>query len=145
MTLLMRAIPTLRICLAIAVLIMARPASAQVAYHLSLNPGTQVRIETREQPGRKITGEVYSTVRDTLFLQGDRGYAVSDLKSLRLRSGVDRKRGILIGAAIGGVAGFFEGTEERGSVTAGTAMIGMLFGYAFAPKGWEKIPLPDRR
>lgn len=139
----MRKIRTLVVLLLFAI---AKSASAQVAYHLSLTPGTQVRIETNQQPGRKIAGEVYGVARDTLRLGGDAAgyYAVSDLRKLEIRTGIARKRGMLIGTIVGGAIGFLEGTEERFSVTVGTALIGTLVGFAFAPKGWEKIPLPAR-
>lgn len=126
----------------------AVPASAQTAYRLALAPGSQVRIETNQQPGRKITGELYGTMRDTLHIlnNGTVGaYAVADLRGLEIRNGEDKKLGMLIGAGIGAAVGFLENTEERFSVTVGTALIGTLVGYVFAPKGWERIPVPARQ
>ena len=36
------------------------------------------------------------------------------------------------------------GTEELIGATLTNALIGMLIGYAFAPTGWERLPLPGR-
>lgn len=78
--------------------------------------------------------------------------AMADLSALEVRGGEDKRRGFLIGAGIaGGITAVFGGIDaSKGRITnddlVGTlivnSLIGGLVGYAFAPKGWERIPLP---
>lgn len=78
--------------------------------------------------------------------------ALSDLSALEVRAGENKRRGFLIGAGVAAViTGTFGGIDAaKGEITrddlVGTilanSLIGGLVGYAFAPKGWERIPLP---
>jgi hypothetical protein len=100
-------------------------------------------------------GRVVQLAGDTLVLrEGDAlsHTALSDLAALEVRGGEDKRRGFLIGAGVAaGITGVFGGIDvSKGNISrddfVGTlivnALIGGLVGYAFAPKGWERIPLP---
>jgi hypothetical protein len=124
-------------------------AGAQTGYELTLASGTPVRITTVAEPGRRIRSEALRVSTDTLFLRfagpdGRVAYPLATLRSLEVRGGLARWRGTLIGAAAGVAAGVALGGEERGSTTTGMALIGASFGFAFAPRGWQRLPLPSR-
>lgn len=130
-------------------------ASAQSVVGLTITPGTEIRVTPRSPSTTRVRGRVVVLAGDTLVLR-DGGtvsrFAVSDLSVLEVRGGEDKRRGFLIGAGIAtGITGIFGGIDaSKGEITnddlIGTlivnALIGGLVGYAFAPKGWERIPLP---
>lgn len=131
-------------------------AHAQVPVRVALDPGTQVRLTTRGAPDVRIKGRVEALRNDTLHLLegGDfrSSHPTATIETLEIRGGEDKRRGVLIGAAIGaGIVVVFGGidhsrgeigTAELLSTTVGNALIGGLIGYAFAPRGWERIPVP---
>lgn len=124
-------------------------AGAQGSYELTLASGTPVRITTVADPGRRIRSEALAVKSDTLYLRfagpgGRLAYPLSTLRSLEVLGGLDRKRGALIGAAAGVALGLVLGSEERASTTTGMALIGTAFGFAFAPRGWQRLPLETR-
>lgn len=136
----MRALLTIALAL-----LCARAAEAQSAYHLSFAPGTQVRVSTVQSPRSRFKGTVAYARSDTLMLETrsmTRPFALRDLHSLEIRGGINRKKGMLIGAVIGAALGATS-SEERASVAAGSAMMGAVVGFAFAPRGWEALPLPE--
>lgn len=129
-------------------------ARAQDGYRLLLEPGTELRLTPRAT-GIPLLGRVVVLARDTIVLRTDAShsrFALSDLQSLEVRGGEDKRRGVAIGAgiatAITGVAGGIDlakGNISGGNLVGtliGNAFVGGLIGYAFAPKGWERIPLP---
>ncbi|HET7460718.1 MAG TPA: hypothetical protein VFJ82_05705 [Longimicrobium sp.] len=81
-------------------------------------------------------------------------YAVAKLASIEVRAERDRKRGTLIGAGIAtAFAALFCATDrahgemssgEVAGTVASSAVAGGLLGYAFAPRGWRRLPLPAR-
>jgi hypothetical protein len=81
-------------------------------------------------------------------------YALPDLAALEVRGGRDRARGALIGAGIAtALAALFGGIDHaRGELSSGeltgtvasNAVAGALLGFAFAPRGWRRLPLPSR-
>ena len=84
----------------------------------------------------------------------EEGDAVADLVPIEVRAGRDRKRGTLLGAGIAtAFAALFCGIdrahgdmspgEVAGTVASG-AVGGALLGYAFAPRGWRRLPLSAR-
>ena len=101
------------------------------------------------------SGRVVILARDTIVLR-DGGtvsrFAIDDLSAIEVRGGENKRRGFLIGAGVAtGITGIFGGIDaSKGRISnddlIGTlivnALIGGLVGYAFAPKGWERIPLP---
>ena len=102
-------------------------------------------------------GRVVVLAGDTIVLRdGDAisRTALADVAALEVRGGEDKQRGFAIGAGIAaGITGVFGGIDaSKGNITRddfiGTmivnSLIGGLVGYAFAPKGWERIPLPAR-
>jgi len=131
------------------------PAGAQSTVGLTINPGTEIRVTTRRPATSRVRGRVVVLARDTIVLR-DGGtvsrFAVADLSALEVRGGEDKRRGFLIGAGVAtGITGIFGGIDaSKGRISnddlIGTiivnALIGGLVGYAFAPKGWERIPLP---
>ena len=130
-------------------------AGAQTSAGLTITPGTELRLTPRAPGAPRRSGRVVVLARDTLVLrEGDAlsHTALSDLAALEVRGGEDKRRGFLIGAGIAsGITGVFGGIDvSKGNITredfVGTllfnALIGGLVGYAFAPKGWERIPLP---
>lgn len=130
-------------------------ASAQASAGLTITPGTELRVTPRAAGMPRRRGRVVRLAGDTLVLrEGDAlsHTALSDLAALEVRGGEDKRRGFLIGAGVAsGITGVFGGIDlSKGSITrddfVGTlivnALIGGLVGYAFAPKGWERIPLP---
>ena len=130
-------------------------ASAQASAGLTIVPGTELRLTPRAAGMPRRRGRVVQLAGDTLVLrEGDAlsHTALSDLAALEVRGGEDKRRGFLIGAGIAsGITGVFGGIDlAKGNISrddfVGTlivnALIGGLVGYAFAPKGWERIPLP---
>ena len=127
---------------------------AQNSTELTISPGTEIRI-TQWAAAPTIRGRVVVLAGDTIVLRDDAGTmraALRDISVLEVRGGEDKRRGFLIGAGIaGGITAIFGGIDaSKGEITnddlIGTlilnALIGGLVGYAFAPKGWERIPLP---
>lgn len=143
---------------AVALLALASgSARAQGGVSVTLAPNAEVRVRTLEQPSRAIRGRALELTADTLFLSRSgvmTRYPVSALRSLEVRSGHDRRRGMLIGgAATGGIALVFGGIDaSRGKISTGEWMgtivsntiIGGLFGYMLAPRGWAQVPLGRR-
>lgn len=140
------------LCLAVT----APAATAQSSAGISLVPGTEVRLVPRDAGTPTHRGRVVVLERDTIVLRSDAGLsrtALRDLAALEVRGGEDKRRGFLIGAGIAaGITGVFGGIDaSKGNITRddfiGTmivnSLIGGLVGYAFAPKGWERIPLPS--
>jgi hypothetical protein len=130
-------------------------ASAQASAGLTIAPGTELRLTPRAAGMPRRRGRVVQLAGDTLVLrEGDAlsHTALSDLAALEVRGGEDKRRGFLIGAGVAsGITGVFGGIDlSKGNITredfVGTllfnALVGGLVGYAFAPKGWERIPLP---
>jgi hypothetical protein len=131
------------------------PSAAQTA-GLTITPGTEVRLTPRAPGAARTRGRVIVLARDTIVLRDDDRVAraaIADLSSIEVRGGEDKRRGFLIGAGIAaGITGIFGGIDaSKGEISnddlIGTiivnALIGGLVGYAFAPKGWERIPLPN--
>ena len=131
-------------------------ASAQSTAGLTIAAGTELRLTPRAAGMPRRRGRVVRLAGDTLVLrEGDAlsHTALSDLAALEVRGGEDKRRGFLIGAGVAaGITGVFGGIDvSKGNISrddfVGTlivnALIGGLVGYAFAPKGWERIPLPD--
>jgi hypothetical protein len=131
-------------------------AVAQDGAALVVTPGTEVRLTPRAVGATRIRGRVVILARDTIVLRDDASVsrtALRDLAAIEVRGGEDKRRGFLIGAGVATViTGVFGGIDaSKGEITkedfAGTllfnALVGGLIGYAFAPKGWERIPLPD--
>ncbi|HET9011341.1 MAG TPA: hypothetical protein VFN38_05965 [Gemmatimonadaceae bacterium] len=130
-------------------------AGAQSSGGLTITPGTELRLTPRAAGAPQRRGRVVRLAGDTLVLrEGDAisHTALSDLAALEVRGGEDKRRGFLIGAGVAaGITGVFGGIDvSKGNISrddfVGTlivnALIGGLVGYAFAPKGWERIPLP---
>lgn len=103
----------------------------------------------------RVEGRVAGLLRDTLVIRADDGlrrFAIADLDVLEVRGGEDKRRGATIGAliatAITAVAGGIDAAQGNisGGDLVGTlianAFIGGLVGYAFAPTGWQRLPLP---
>jgi hypothetical protein len=144
-----------------AALLGAAPAAAQ--FRIDLDPGAQVRLATAAAPERFVRGRVLRmdgggttiVVWPRSAAPGvEAAYPLSELATLEVRGGRDRARGALIGVAIatagsalfGGidrVRGELSSGELAGTV-AGNAVAGALLGYAFAPRGWRRLPLPRR-
>jgi hypothetical protein len=140
-----------------AVLVLcARSAAAQDGSSLVVTPGTEVRLTPRIAGAPRMRGRVVVLARDTIVLRDDAALsrtALRDLSAIEVRGGEDKRRGFLIGAgvatAITGVAGGID--VSKGNISGGdfvgtllfNALIGGLVGYAFAPKGWERIPMPN--
>ena len=149
--------PGLAFALLAAIAFHATGAEAQ-RVGVTLAPGTRVRVTTAP-PSRRLDGRVVEMTADSLFL-GDRGsgtqlrVAIGELRTLEVRGGEDKRRGMAIGGGIGfGITAVFGGIDHaRGEIGTGeligatltNALIGMLIGYAFAPTGWEGLPLPGR-
>ena len=130
-------------------------ARAQSSAGLTIAAGTELRLTPRAAGMPRRRGRVVQLAGDTLVLrEGDAlsHTALSDLAALEVRGGEDKRRGFLIGAGVAaGITGVFGGIDvSKGNISrddfVGTlivnALIGGLVGYAFAPKGWERIPLP---
>lgn len=130
-------------------------AGAQTGTGLTITPGTELRLTPRAAGMPRRRGRVVQLAGDTLVLrEGDAlsHTALADLAALEVRGGEDKRRGFLIGAGVAtGITGVFGGIDvSKGNISrddfVGTlivnALIGGLVGYAFAPKGWERIPLP---
>lgn len=142
----------------LALALNAAGSPAQLPVRVALDPGTQVRLTTDSAPHRRVVGRVASLRADTLRLQphggfgGAPAYPTASIRTLEIRGGEDKRRGILIGAGIGaGIVLVFGGMDHaRGQISSnellstmvGNALIGGLIGYAFAPTGWERIPVP---
>ena len=133
-------------------------ATAQSVVGLTINPGTEIRVTPRPPATSRTHGRVVILARDTIVLR-DGGtvsrFAIDDLSAIEVRGGENKRRGFLIGAGVAtGITGIFGGIDaSKGRISnddlIGTlivnALIGGLVGYAFAPKGWERIPLPGTR
>jgi hypothetical protein len=143
--------------LAVVALVLAAfdASSAQSGTGLTISPGTEVRLTPRAPDAPRMRGRVVVLARDTIVLRDGESLsraAVADLAALEVRGGEDKRRGFLIGAGIaGGITAVFGGIDaSKGEISnddlIGTlivnTLIGGLVGYAFAPKGWERIPLP---
>lgn len=140
-----------------AIALASSVASAQEPFRLALGRGAEVRVTPLAAPGERRVGKVELMTGDTIRVL-ERGsntvnsYAIRDLRLLEIRGGENKRRGVLIGAGfLGGIALVFGSIDaSRGEVTGsdvfsatvGNALIGALIGYAFAPKGWERLPLP---
>jgi hypothetical protein len=142
--------------IAVLMLVAAREARTQSGSGLTITPGTEVRLTPRAPEVPRVRGRVVVLARDTIVLRDGESIsrtAVADLAAIEVRGGEDKRRGFLIGAGIaGGITAIFGGIDaSKGEITnddlIGTfilnSLIGGLVGYAFAPKGWERIPLPD--
>ena len=144
-----------------AAMLGAVPAAAQ--FRIDLDPGARVRLTTAAAPDQKVAATVVridgngSTV--IVWPRGaapgvEERYALSDLAMLEVRGGRDRARGVMIGAGIATAsAALFGGIDRaRGKISSGeltgtvvsNAVAGALLGYAFAPRGWRRLPLPGR-
>lgn len=130
-------------------------ARAQGVSGLTITPGTEIRLMPRVATAPSIRGRVVVLARDTIVVRSDEATsrtALADLAAIEVRGGEDKRRGFLIGAGVAtAITGIFGGIDAaKGTITAddfvGTllvnALVGGLVGYAFAPKGWERIPLP---
>ena len=131
-------------------------ATAQGSAGLTISAGTELRLTPRAAGMPRRRGRVVQLAGDTLVLREGETLthtALSDLAAAHLeRGGEDKRRGFLIGAGVAaGITGVFGGIDvSKGNISrddfVGTlivnALIGGLVGYAFAPKGWERIPLP---
>lgn len=143
----------------------AEPLSAQSGYRLGIDEGAEVRLATRGSGGT-VQGRTERVIGDTLLLRGGgnavtRRFLLQDLDRLELRGGKNHRLGVIIGATIGSVVTLVAGgidvsknatsaPEDQISVgeviaaAVGNAAIGGILGYAFAPGGWERLPLPRR-
>ncbi len=135
----------------------APATQAQSGSGITLTPGTEIRLTPRTAAIPVRRGRVVVLAGDTIVLRdGDAisRTALADVAALEVRGGEDKQRGFAIGAGIAaGITGVFGGIDaSKGNITRddfiGTmivnSLIGGLVGYAFAPKGWERIPLPAR-
>ena len=131
-------------------------AGAQSVAGLTIAPGTEIRLTPRAPGAPHVRGRVVVLARDTIVVRDKETVsrtAIADLSAIELRGGENKRRGFLIGAgvatAITGVFGGIDAAKRNISNDdlIGTlivnALIGGLVGYAFAPKGWERIPLPS--
>ena len=140
------------------VLLLAAPRDArtQSGSGLTITPGTEIRLTPRAPDLPRTRGRVVVLARDTIVLRDGESVsrtAIADLAAIEVRGGEDKRRGFLIGAGIaGGITAIFGGIDaSKGEISnddlIGTfilnTLIGGLVGYAFAPAGWERIPLPD--
>ncbi len=153
----MRLVRRARLVALVAALGAAPAAQAQSGSGITLTPGTEIRLTPRSAAIPPRRGRVVVLARDTIVLRtGDAisRTALADVGVLEVRGGEDKRRGFLIGAGIAaGITGVFGGIDvSKGNISRddfiGTmivnSLIGGLVGYAFAPKGWERIPLPER-
>lgn len=137
----------------------AAPAAAQ--FRIDLQPGAEVRLATAAAPEARVRARVVRMDGGgTTVVVWPRGaaqgvetrYAVPELASIEVRAGRDRGRGAWIGAAIATAgSALFGGIDRaRGNISSGelagtvasNAVFGALLGYAFAPRGWRRLPLP---
>ena len=131
-------------------------ARAQSGAGLTITPGTEIRLTSRAAGAPRLRGRVVVLARDTIVLRDDETIsrtAIADLAALEVRGGENKRRGFLIGAGVAtAITGVFGGIDaSKGNISnddlIGTlivnALLGGLVGYAFAPKGWERIPLPS--
>ncbi|MDB4878652.1 MAG: hypothetical protein JWL60_98 [Gemmatimonadetes bacterium] len=148
-----------------ALTLIAWPAHAQQGgYRLVIDQGIDVRLTTRGESGTRIAGRAGGVRADTLLLAESSGaitrrFLLRDLSSLEIRGGRNRRRGATIGAILGatitGIAGGIDVSKNASSApddrisigevigaAVGNAAIGGLIGYALAPGGWERLPLP---
>lgn len=138
-----------------------RPEAAipATAFRLSIDEGTAVRFALRSDTTSSRRETSSGVVNDTLRLQSRNGtsesaVALRDLARLEISGGDDKRRGMLLGAGIvGGATAIFAGADaSKGNISAGdavgtvavNAVLGALIGYALAPRGWERLPLPAR-
>jgi hypothetical protein len=134
-------------------------SQGMAGYRLALAPGAELRIATHASPTAPSRARAERVAGDTLFYfaggsEASRSLLLSDVATLQVRGGKDHRRGAIIGAvvlgAITGVAGGIDygrhdisGGDYVGS-TIGNVALGALLGYAFAPTGWVRVPLPGR-
>lgn len=131
-------------------------AGAQSDAGITIAPGTEIRLTPRAAGAPRLRGRVVVLARDTIVVRDDQTVwrtAIADLSAIELRGGENKRRGFLIGAGVAtAITGVFGGIDARkGNITNDdligaiivNALIGGLVGYAFAPKGWERIPLPS--
>lgn len=159
-----RLTPTTVMALTLAC-VAAGPLSAQSDYRLAVNEGTEVRVAVRGSGGT-VHGRTERVAGDTLLLRASgnavtRRFLLHDLERLELRGGKDHRRGVTIGATVGGVVTLVFGgidvsrnstalpedqisAAEVVAAAALNAAIGGIIGYALAPGGWERLPLPRR-
>ena len=130
-------------------------ARAQANAGLSIVPGTELRLTRLTNPEPKIHGRMVVLAGDTIVLV-DGGVSsrvpISELSSLEVRGGEDKRRGFLIGAGamaavtsaifVAGASGASLRAGDAFGTIIGNALAGGLVGYVFAPVGWERIPLP---
>lgn len=124
------------------------------AYRLEIEPGTDVRLVTHEA---RQTGRASGVDGDTIALSHDgriQRYALREARRIEIRGGDDTRKGVLVGAGLAvivtGVAGGID--VSKGNISAGevvgaaalNALLGGVIGYALAPGGWERLPLPRR-
>jgi hypothetical protein len=147
--------------LAAAALCHAAPAAAQPRVQLA--PGTPVRLGLAVDPYR-VQGRMLRTDGGgTTVVIWARGptvekevrYDVKDLVSLETSTGRKRLRGTLVGAAIGAALSAVVGgidtargemsSAELAESVASCALAGGMLGYAFAPRDWRPLPLPNAR
>ncbi|MBA3670883.1 MAG: hypothetical protein H0W68_02510 [Gemmatimonadaceae bacterium] len=133
-------------------------ARAQSTSGLVIPSGTEIGLTPRTVGAPRIHGRVVVLVNDTIVVRDGAvtvSSAIADLAALEVRGGDDKRRGFLIGAGVATlITGVFGGIDAaKGNISRedlvgtilGNALIGGLVGYAFAPTGWERIPLPGRR
>lgn len=143
-----------RFMVAMSAVALASPALAQGSAGVSITPGTELRVARITNPEPKIHGKLVVLAGDTIVLRdGDVTARVplGELASLEVRGGEDKRRGFLIGSgAMAAVTGVILGLGAGGAgvtpgeafgTILGNALVGGLVGYAFAPAGWERIPL----
>ena len=130
-------------------------AHAQANPGLSIVPGTELRLTRLSNPEPKIRGRVVMLAGDTIVLEdggANSRVPISELSSLEVRGGEDKRRGFLIGAGamaavtsgifVAGANGSGLSAGDAFGTIVGNALVGGLVGYVFAPSGWERIPLP---
>lgn len=155
-----------RACAVLALLCCAAgPLGAQEGYRLTIQEGTDLRLGVRAGGG-EVRGRALGVVGDTLLVRAGREalvqrFPLAELYRLELRGGKNHRRGVAIGASIAGAVTLVAGgidvsrnasaaPDDRisaGEVVAAAALnaaIGGLVGYALAPGGWERLPLPRR-
>ncbi|MDB4887145.1 MAG: hypothetical protein JWN79_2583 [Gemmatimonadetes bacterium] len=135
------------------------PAAAQDGYAIGLQPGAEVRFSVRGSDHEVIRGRAVRIDGDTLVVASGalagaapRRVLLTDLATLQVRGGRDRRRGVVIGAVgLGVVTGVAGGIDyAHNTITfgdfigtlAGNVALGAGVGYLLAPTGWFRLPLP---